>query len=131
MNEEEHNQKYRAAIEAMCTKIREAIGQPGLKRVVEYSCYKSSAIRLPIDNLDEVAFKGKIMFRDKPVEPWSEEGAEDYVSRVLTDPTWLEMAVIANEMIHTIKNFRHVFFEGFEIVGEENGVKVADFMMGS
>jgi len=129
MKKEKRLAKFKEAIEAMSSKVQKALG--GVKRVVEYSAFKTDINKIPVDNLDEVAFRGKIRFVAKKEDYWSSEDSEDYISKVMTDPTWLEVAVLANEMILTVKDTHHVFLELFEVVREEDGVTVAEFGMGS
>ena len=45
--------------------------------------------------MDDVAIKGK-----------------DYISKLVTNPTWLEIAVLSNDMIKITGNKKHVFLEG-------------------
>ena len=72
---------------------------------------------------------------------------ESYESDVYHNPTWLDVCVIANEMICRTGNFHHVYLEGIHLqegllhpsgvllsIGNaipEEGVKTARFEMGS
>ena len=64
---------------------------------------------------------------------------DDYVSEPVTNPTWLELAVLADKMIRTTGDYHHIFFEGVRGAGsyrmEEgrtvNGFPVWEFIMGS
>jgi hypothetical protein len=122
-------EKYKEASKKIADKIKARLG--GSRMDVIYSAYKTDQDRIPIDNLDEVAFEGKIRIREKKESYWGDKNSEDYESRVLENPTWLDLAVIANECIQTVRDFHHVFLEGFTVVGEEDGVKIATLWMGS
>jgi hypothetical protein len=64
---------------------------------------------------------------------------EDYVSEPITNPTWLELAVLADKMIRTTGDYHHIFFENVRGAGsyrlEEgltiDGYPVWEFIMGS
>lgn len=99
------------------------------KPIVFYSAYQSDAADLPIDNLDEVAIDGKVRFHAEH-DPDAGEG-RPYTSAVVDSPTWLDVAVLANEMIKTTGDSHHQFLESIFIVGEKNGTKLARFSMGS
>lgn len=70
-------------------------------------------------------------------EFWGE--GEDYVSEPVTNPTWLELAILADAAIKRTGDYHHSFFEGVCIAGryrEEagrkvNGVPAWEFIMGS
>jgi hypothetical protein len=51
---------------------------------------------------------------------------------VVEDPTWLDVAVLANDMIHTSGDFHHVFLEGINEIGHDaDGTQIYQFAMGS
>ena len=57
---------------------------------------------------------------------------EDYCSHVMIDPTWLQIAVCANDMINVTGDEAHYFLEGIRYIGDcENDGKVFEFVMGS
>ena len=89
-------------------------------RFVVYSAWPTEN-EMPIDNLDCRPFHGNLQFR---------EGK--YVSPVMNSPTWLEIAVAANEMIKVTGDKHHVFLEGIEVhVLGGKSVQAAEFSMGS
>lgn len=54
-----------------------------------------------------------------------------YKSAVLEGATYLEMAVLANDMIGYTKNYHNIFLENITYVCEKNGIEVYTFTMGS
>ena len=113
------------------TRIRheaiEAALPEGQERKVFYS--------VPRD-LDRLAVKGMVRFVTVARSVWffigDKENAQDYHSKVLTDPTWLDVAVAANQMIHTVKDEQHRFLEDIEDIDEtDDGVRIFTFIMGS
>jgi len=104
----------------------------GEKMYVYYSAYKfSKTTDEPLNNLKQVAVRGKVMFIQDHDEFWGE--GETYQSPVMENPTWLDLAVAANKMIQTVGDYHHIFLEA--VVPRKtkplNGVKVYDFWMGS
>lgn len=100
---------------------------------VIYSAYEVSPDSdegegLPIDNLNEVPFKGTFTVIGEYDEFWdgrgsgvlgdpgNEPGGREYRSEPITDPTWLQLAVLANESIHTTNDYHHVFLENVNLV---------------
>ena len=102
----------------------------GDKPSVIYSAYSTTNEDLPTDNLDDVAVEGRVIFLmdHKPFFG----GGEDWQSDVVENPTWLEVAVLADDMIRTTGDYHHVFLEDVEGVGQEkDGLKFARMVMGS
>lgn len=98
----------------------------GEVRVI-YAAAPIDAEELPLDNLDEVAVRGQVRF----VEVDAQDG-ERFESEVLEDPTWMQVAVLANRMMCELKYDHHVFLEDIEIVRRPKGKpKVAAFLLGS
>ena len=79
--------------------------------------------------LDEVAVKGKVSFYCNGDFDWGdeEEDGENYVGPVLTDPTWMDVARCADQMIKTTGDYHHSFLEGISKVKDGK----ATFLMGS
>ena len=104
---------------------------------VYYSAYTSDDRCHPIDNLDEVAVDGVVQFTCQYA--WVQEnldGADDvygnYLSDKITNPTWLDIALIANEMINRTGDHHHVFLEGInKFVDCGDTVPLYDLSMGS
>lgn len=74
--------------------------------IVTYSAYELDEVGMPIDNLDEVPYKGTFVVVSE--DHW---GEFDYESNPITDPTWLDLAVLANEAINVTGDEHHVFLE--------------------
>ncbi len=81
------------------------------KNMVRYSAYKMDIVGVPINNLDNIAIKGKFKFYQK-CDPFFSEKGKDYISKLVTNPTWLEVAILANDMIKITGDKHHVFLEG-------------------
>jgi hypothetical protein len=116
---------------SMDERIAEAIGEE--PRVI-YSAYKDYADDEedePIDNLDDVAVKGNVVLIGQADEFWGGKESKDYRSPVLKNPTWLEVAIHANEMIKTTLDEHHVFLEGLSVFKKEGKVTLYEFDMGS
>lgn len=56
---------------------------------------------------------------------------EKYKSQVLEGATYLDIAVLANDMIHFTRNYHNIFLEDMTYVCEKNGIEVYTFVMGS
>ena len=132
--------------DGMDDKIEKAILKSGQKKVhIIYSAYKSDKRETPIDNLDKVAVEGKVILIGQRDEFWGGEKSRNYVSEVLDNPTWLDVAVCANAMIRRVRDEHHVFLEGltkgnytYNLKLKEKiskilkpGIKVYEFCMGS
>lgn len=74
---------YQTAMDAMNKRIEAALGE-GF-RVIS-SAYKEDTKGVPIDNLEEVAHVGQIVFVDVGRAAF-EGNAKGYVGKVLTNPT--------------------------------------------
>lgn len=91
------------------------------ERYVCYSAYKSDEDEIPIDNLSNTAFLGKGIVVEEKDEFFG--SGRNYQSDVLDTPSFLDLALVANELIETTGDFHHAFFES---VMKTNGEKVID-----
>lgn len=64
-------------------------------------------------------------------EDFTDSPGTDYTSPIVENPTWLQVAILANEMIKTTGDTHHIFLESIQLVKEENGIKQMEFWMGS
>ncbi len=131
---------WQDAMNGIERKIKEACEAKGHTRIdVRFSAYDSDEFDTPIDNLNEVALKGKVKFIDEG-NFW--EGVGDgeygesykpYESGIIENPTWLDVCVAANKMIQTTNDRHHVYVEQlYDVYQEEDGgVLVAKIGMGS
>lgn len=102
----------------------------GEKSYVLYSAYKTDEDGLPVNNLHEVAVKGKAIFVGLYDSFWGK--GKDYQSEVMENPTWLDVAVAANKMIQVTGDYHHVFLEDvYKTNYEIDGVPVYYLSMGS
>jgi len=87
----------------------------------------------PINNLNEIAIKGKCILIAEADEFWGGKDSVDYFSPVLENPTWLEVSVRANAAIIATRDFHHQFLEGVDKTGILNSgdVPYYKFSMGS
>lgn len=103
---------------------------PGKKYVI-YSAYKSDKDGEPIDNLNEIAVKGKVILVGEADDFWGGKKAKDFRSKVLENPTWLIVAIHANATIKKTRDLHHVFLEGMDKKGKDGKATVYEFCMGS
>jgi len=96
---------------------------------LEYSAYETDEDGLPVDNLDQVAVEGRCIFLQQAEPPFGT--GKNYVSAEVQNPTWIQVCLLANEMIEITRDRQHVFLEGVHVVSEQNGIKMVDFVMGS
>ena len=121
--------------------------KPGQYRIyVSYSAYHSDDDDIYYDNLDEVAVEGRVQFVEEVDTPNSMgmvmgnvpyDTRKNYVSPVMENPTWLEVALLANDMINCTGDNHHIFLEAIYpsdskfTLDEKSFVKVYKFSMGS
>ena len=96
--------------------------------------------------LGEVAVHGRVVLFCEHDRFWGP--GKDYVSEVLTDPTWLEVSLRASQMVEVTGDHHHVFLEGLDqadrrtvkaclrnhgkmIAAAGADVKIYEFLMGS
>lgn len=82
-------------------------------------------------DMNEVAIEGTVNIIYHHDGFWGE--GEDYKSPTVVNPTWLQLAVFANEAINVTGDKHHIFFEGLRECGIEllSGVETYQFVMGS
>lgn len=125
--------KYNDAMEPIQTKVCEAVMKNNQDCYVYYSAYESEG-DFPIDNLDEIAVAGKVKFVEQGDGFFG--SGEGYRSKVLENPTWLEVCVLANEMILATKDKHHIYLEGViatekTLFQDNDTIKIVRFCMGS
>lgn len=134
-------------------RVVEAIESDGKKVLVYFSVtevfrYHRDTMMVA-DILDQVAVKGKVRFMakyevdmdelsGKEFREYNEKYGvtlEDYESEDLENPTWLEVAKAANDMLLITGDYHYIFLEGIREKGEMDAqggpVKVYHFLMGS
>jgi hypothetical protein len=86
---------------------------------------------VPDVRLEQLALVGRVRFvADRNHDrKWRGREPRDYRSEVLTDPTWLRLAVAANEMLLTTVAVGYNL-EGVRFVRMEGDVGVYHFVMG-
>ena len=114
----------------LTNQVHDYIAECGEEEILVYFSAYESQDGVPV-NLDDVAVKGKVIFRSLCDEFWGE--GESYHSPLLENPTWLEVSYYANCMIHTTGDKHHIFLEGIKSLSPESiGLAtVYEFSMGS
>lgn len=118
--------EYKKRLDHIQNKIRVHLGE---QPAVLYSAYESDARELPIDNLDDTAVHGSVQFHAEHDPFWGDGKA--YVSSIIDSPSWLDVSLLANEMIKTTGDYHHRHLESVHVLCERDGVKIARFGMGS
>ena len=96
---------------------------------VYYSAYVTDSCGVPVNNLDDIAIKGNVKFVQEYEPFWDEEGnGKKYESKEMKDPTWIDVTVLADEMIRTTGDKYHMFLEGVYMNADG---KTYGFSMGS
>jgi hypothetical protein len=125
-SEDAREARFEEELDAIAARVHTAYPN-GL---VEYSAWPEDADGLPVDNLDEVAVAGPVVFTAKH-DPFYGPGA-DYRSATLHSPTWLDVVGVANESVQRTGDRHHIFLEALEDTGtREHGARVFVLQFGS
>lgn len=102
-------------------RVDEAVRAAGRRceRLVLFSAYPTDAEDLPVDNLDEVAADGPVVFEHN--DELKRGDGRPYLSTLVESPTWLQVCVLANDAIHTTGDTHHVFLEALVDTGRRLG----------
>lgn len=95
-----------------------------------FSNYKTDKDGNPVDNLDSVAIRGSIVIVADAAEGiWGGTNSKPFQSRVLTDPTWLDLCAVLHEQIKHTRDRQHVCIEGVKKVGQQtiDGKRIAKY----
>jgi len=101
-------EEYGKKLDEMNSAVESALPE-GEECFVYYSVYNMEN-GLPVNNLHEVAVEGKVIFTQNHDGFWG--AGISYQSDVIENPTWLDVAVLANEMIKIVGDYHHIFLEG-------------------
>lgn len=112
--------------EAIQARVEKSIGSGC---VVQFAAYGSDARDMPINNLDEVAVAGSVQFVQEHDPFWG--SGKDYQSATVHDPTWMDVCILANEMIEVTGDKQHCFLEGFTRLRSEGDIDILELVMGS
>lgn len=125
--EAELREAHLAALNSISDRVDAACRAAGhAEQKVIFSNYPLDKDETPVDNLDRVAVRGRVIIG---YQSFSSEDA--YVSPTLLDPTWLTLCVYANAAIESTGDYHHVFFEGLRGSKTHKGVKMRFLVMGS
>lgn len=127
---------YQEAMDKINKRVDDAVKADGQEEVlVQYSAYEYDQYDNPSDNLDDVPVSGEVVLVDsgdfwdwKHEQDGTENPYKPFKSKAMNSPTWLEIAVEANRMIHTTHNANHCYLEDIKYDEEED---VFVFVMGS
>lgn len=114
----------KASYNTMNGAIKDALPD-GEQLHVFYSAYPTNKMGDALNNLNDTAIVGTVVLVAETDEFWGEGG--NYISEPITNPTWLELAVLANKMIVTTGDYHHKFFENIVPAGRyrlEKGLKI-------
>lgn len=78
--------------------------------------------------LQKIAFPGTCYVYHK-ASHWG--NGDSYLSEKLYNPTWLDLCLTANDMLHHIDDHDHIFLEGAKVFDDYQGEKYIRLMMGS
>ena len=106
---------------------------------VIFSAYPCDGDNAYTNNLLEVAIEGRIMFKTLHQDFFGGMAIaerNDYVSKVLENPTWLDLCLCANDMINCTGDTHHIFLEdvyktGSFTLDDKSFILIYDFSMGS
>lgn len=118
----EWQKRYDKLVSEICSKVRGEC-------LVRFSAYKKDSKGLPINNLHFIAITGKVVVVQKHNPSWG--AGRDFNSGIRTNPTWLDLAVIANELIRVTGDRHHIYLEDFGVVEIKNGIKIVELYLGS
>ena len=120
---EERFDRWSACLREMQKRVDNKIQSQGKQALVSYSAYptdnEDGSIR---DNLYDIAAKGPCMFVD--YGNWKSEIFKD-------DVNWLDVAVIANQMMLDTGDHHHCYLECIDEYNVEDGVTIYQIGMGS
>ena len=133
MNDREWVKKFSDSMQSIQTRVCKAIKENGQDCYVFYAAHENEN-DIPVDNLNEIAVSGKVKFVEQGDTFYG--NGESYRSKVLVNPTWLDVCVVANEMILATGNKHHIYLEDVVLTEktlflDNNEIKIARFSMGS
>lgn len=97
--------------------------------LVHYSLYGKDQDDLPVNNLHEKAINGKVIFIGGHNRCMDD--GKGFISEPYFDPTWLDVAIAANDFLNASGNHQHVYLEGILTVSESHNIKCVTFVFGS
>ena len=100
------------------------------KERIIFSVYKYKD-GVPIDNLDEIPVKGKVIFVAEKDDFFGGKLSEDYQSEIVENPTWLQICVLFSDSVSKTKDFHHVYLEGITEKSNIDGIPCYEFLTGS
>jgi hypothetical protein len=96
-----------------------------LESKIIYSAWDCEGEAVPQNNLDEIPHRGTFVVIADYDSFWDSAGSgEMYISEPVTDPTWLELAILANEAMHVTGDFHHCFFESVDVIDDGKALKL-------
>jgi hypothetical protein len=120
--------------EATETHLAHEAAEARLEAVVRAAGHKRLRVACPDPDdlpLDLVAVSGRVVLTVPRSVAFGGPRSRDYRSEVLVDPTWLQVAVCANASVVMTRDQHHVYLEGVEETGQDQGVALYEIIMGS
>ena len=102
-----HDNMYDLLSEYVDKRLKEKIKG---KVYVSYNNFRKDKKGIPINNIDDIAVNGNIKIYQKHDPFWGK--GTDYESKSIKNPTWLDIAKLANDMIKITGDKQHIFLEG-------------------
>lgn len=112
-------------IDTIHRRVIDKIEKLGKKVHIHYSAHPYYP---PVDNLDEIPIEGTVIIVKRSFG-WG--NGRTYISPVLENPTWLGIAICANDAIEETGDFHHIFLESIRVKRMVDGVKSCEICMGS
>lgn len=104
----------------------------GFERHLTYAVFTYDKNGIMINNLNHEAWHGHAVFRhDYYFNSNNELKAINYVSPIIKNPTWLDVAILANTAIIATKDYNHNWFEGLEPIKFDKGISFFNILLGS
>lgn len=119
-------EKYRIIQDKVINGIK-SIGSKEI--IVVYKAYEEDTQQMPIDNLEQIAVQGKVRFASSANVYGRKITGLDYLSKIFVNPTWLQAAFLANQMLEKNGERRRICLENILVCRRENGIKKAVFLM--
>ena len=139
MTEIRIREKENSIIDNICLRVEEYVlnryhedGKRKPKEIfVFFSAYKYNNDVI-VDNLDQIAIKGKCILTSNKDEFFGGEKSKTYRSEIVENPTRLEVCYLFDRSIHATHDTHHHFLEGVEDTGKViDDIPVYEFCTGS
>lgn len=121
-DEKEWQRRYDAISKQVCAQVKQEC-------LVRFSAYHEDKRGMPVNNLHEVVLQGRVIVFAMHDPFWGK--GKHFRSEKLRNPTWLDLARVANQMIHVTGDHHHIYLEDYAVVHEQDGIRYIKLLMGS